>query len=177
MSRFEEDGEYKKTEESRTLLTIMGDNAVLDGKFKISQSIDIDCEVKGKLVIDGKITIQKDGFVSADVKTIDAEIIGTYEGNLEASGFVEVKETGVVSGNIKTDSFIINKGGIFSGNVVRMSEEEDKSKKKGKGYRFKKDFEKEGSETEEYISPVDEDMETAGESGEQETDNEEGLSL
>jgi cytoskeletal protein CcmA (bactofilin family) len=123
---------YPSSDKKRTLLTITGDSAVLDGKFKISESIEIDCELKGKLTVDGKLTIQGNGFVNADVKTIEAEIIGKYEGNMEASGNVEIKETGIAVGNIKTDSLIINKGGIFSGNVTRMSEEQAVSKKKGK---------------------------------------------
>ena len=110
--------------ESRTLLTITGDSAKLEGKFNISQSIDIDCDVTGELEVNGQIVIQKDGFVNADVKTIDAEIIGRYEGNMEASGNVEIKETGIINGNVKTDSLIINKGGIFSGNVTRISADE-----------------------------------------------------
>jgi len=123
---------YSNSDKKRTLLTITGDSAVLDGKFKISQSIEIDCELKGKLTVDGKLTIQGNGFVSADVKTIEAEIIGKYEGNMEASGNVEIKETGIAVGNIKTDSLIINKGGVFSGNVTRMTEEPVAAKKKGK---------------------------------------------
>jgi cytoskeletal protein CcmA (bactofilin family) len=106
----------------RTLLSIVGDYAVLDGKFKISQSIEIDCELKGKLTVDGKITIQQNGFVSADVKTEEAEIIGRYVGDMEATGNVIIRETGVAMGNIKTDSLVINKGGIFNGNITRMTE-------------------------------------------------------
>jgi cytoskeletal protein CcmA (bactofilin family) len=124
---------YVSEGEVRTLLTIIGDKAKIDGKFKISKSIEIDCEIKGQLDVNGQIIIQKNGFVSADVKTIDAEIIGKYDGNMSASGNVEIKETGVVSGNIKTDCLIINKGGIFSGNVTRIADAViDPAKKKGK---------------------------------------------
>jgi cytoskeletal protein CcmA (bactofilin family) len=124
---------YVSEGEVRTLLTIIGDRAKIDGKFKISKSIEIDCEIKGQLDVNGQLIIQKNGFVSADVKTIDAEIIGKYEGNMSASGNVEIKETGIVSGNIKTDCLIINKGGIFSGNVTGISEGNAGSiKKKGK---------------------------------------------
>jgi len=84
--------------------------------------------------------IQRDGYVNADVKTIDAEVIGRYEGTMEASGNVEIKETGIVNGNIKTDSLIINKGGIFSGNVIRISESKEVSKKKVKSGSTSKDF-------------------------------------
>jgi len=129
-SKSQED--YQNEEASRTLLTITGDSAVVEGKFKISKSIEIDCEVKGQLDVEGQVIIQRNGFVNADVKIIDAEVIGRYEGNMEASGNVEIKETGIVSGNIKTDSLIINKGGIFSGNVTRISDSGEVSKKKVK---------------------------------------------
>lgn len=129
-SKSQED--YQNKEGSRTLLTITGDSAVVEGKFIISKSIEIDCEVKGQLDVDGQVIIQKNGFVNADIKTIDAEVIGRYEGNMEASGNVDIKETGIVSGTIKTDSLIINKGGIFSGNVSRISDSGEVSKKKVK---------------------------------------------
>ena len=116
----------------RTLLTITGDSAVIEGKFKISKSIEIDCEVKGQLDVEGQIIIQRNGFVNADVKIIDANVIGRFEGNMEASGIVEIKETGIVNGNIKTDSLIINKGGIFRGNVTRISDSGELRKKKVK---------------------------------------------
>ena len=123
---------YQNEEGSRTLLTITGDSAVIEGKLIISKSIEIDCEVKGQLDVEGQVIIQRDGFVNADVKTIDAEVIGRYEGNMEASGNVEIKETGIVNGNIKTDSLIIHKGGIFSGNVTRFGDSGEVSKKKVK---------------------------------------------
>jgi len=116
----------------RTLLTIIGEKAKIDGELSVSQSIEIDCEVKGKLDIAGQLIIQKNGFVNADVKTKDSMIIGRYEGNMEASGNVEIKETGIVFGNIKTDSLIINKGGIFGGNVARMTDLGEDNKKKAK---------------------------------------------
>jgi len=114
----------------RTLLTIVGDSASVDGKFKISDSIEIDCKLKGKLVVDGKVTIQKRGFVNADIKTVSAEVIGKYEGNMIASDYMEITDTGIATGNVKTDSLIINRGGVFSGNIIRISEEQNNSKKK-----------------------------------------------
>ena len=166
------------SDKKRTLLTITGDSAVLDGKFKISQSIEIDCELKGKLTVDGKLTIQGNGFVSADVKTIEAEVIGKYEGNMEASGNVEIKETGIVMGNIKTDSLIINKGGIFSGNVTRMSEEPVVSKKKGKTDTTVNAAEEEESSEKEEYSPLNySDNEVQTSSDTSKFNDEENLSL
>ena len=169
---------YPNSDKKRTLLTITGDSAVLDGKFKISQSIEIDCELKGKLTVDGKLTIQGNGFVSADVKTTEVEIIGKYEGNMEATGNVEIKETGIVVGNIKTDSLIINKGGIFSGNVTRISEEPVVAKKKGKAdTTVSAAEEEEFPEKEEYSSLNYDDNEVKTFSDNSRFNNDENLSL
>jgi len=121
-----------KEEESRTLLTIVGNKARIEGKLDVSQSIEIGCEVVGEVIVDGQMVIQKEGVVSADVTTIDARIIGKFEGNMKGSGKVEITETGVVDGNIKTDSLIINEGGVFSGKVTRITQGEEKGKKKFK---------------------------------------------
>lgn len=138
MSYSGEEG-YSNGDKSRTLMTITGSSAKLEGNFTISESIEIDCEVKGSMTIDGELIIQKDGFVGADIKTKNAEIIGKYEGSMEASGKVEIKETGIVNGSIKTDSLIINEGGIFSGDVKRMTDDSEKSANKDYQFEPKED--------------------------------------
>ncbi|MDD5660164.1 MAG: polymer-forming cytoskeletal protein, partial [Actinomycetota bacterium] len=78
------------SDQQKTLLTIKGDSAKIEGKLIISKSIEIDCEVCGELVVDGQVVIQQSGYVNADVKTIDATINGVYEGNMEATGNVQI---------------------------------------------------------------------------------------
>lgn len=111
-------------EMQKILLTVNGDSARIEGKLIISKSIEIDCEIHGELIVDGQLIIQQSGYVNADVKTIDATINGIYEGNMEATGNVQITQNGKVNGNIKTDSLIIEKGGVFSGNVTRISNED-----------------------------------------------------
>jgi cytoskeletal protein CcmA (bactofilin family) len=66
--------------------------------------------------------IGQSGTVHADVHTVDAVVMGTYEGNLVATGNVEITATGRVLGNIETDSLVIAKGGFFNGNVTKIRE-------------------------------------------------------
>jgi cytoskeletal protein CcmA (bactofilin family) len=103
-----------------TLLTIVGDHARMEGKFDIADSIQIECEVGGELNVGGKLVIGEKGAVNANVQTVDAIIMGHYDGNMVATGNVEITETGRVSGNIQTDSLVISKGGFFNGNVTKM---------------------------------------------------------
>lgn len=110
------------TASAPVLLTIVGGTAKLEGKFDIAESIQIECEVGGEINVGGKLLIGQQGVVKADVQTVDAVIMGQYEGNMVAIGNVEIAATGRVSGNIETDSLVISKGGFFSGNVVRSKD-------------------------------------------------------
>jgi cytoskeletal protein CcmA (bactofilin family) len=106
-----------------TLLTVVGETAKMEGKFEIADSIQIECEVGGELRVGGKLVIGEKGVVHANVETVDAIVMGQYDGNMTATGNVEIAATGRVSGNIKTDSLVISKGGFFNGNVTKINEE------------------------------------------------------
>jgi cytoskeletal protein CcmA (bactofilin family) len=106
-----------------SLLTVVGEHAKMEGKFDIADSIQVECEVGGELKVGGKLVIGEKGVVNANVETVDAIIMGHYDGNMTATGNVEITTTGRVSGNIKTDSLVISKGGCFSGNVSKINDE------------------------------------------------------
>ena len=120
------------------LLSIAGDFAAIEGKFKINDSLHIECEIGGELDVGGRLVIGENGAVKADVRTVDALIMGSFEGNLVATGNVEIAATGKVVGNVKTDSLVIAKGGFFNGNVSRIDRSKERepqpkeSKKEGK---------------------------------------------
>jgi len=120
-------GEKKQSSTKQTgpLLTVLGESARLEGKFTIGDSIQIECEVAGEINVDGKLVIAEKGIVRADVNTADALIRGQYEGNMVATGNVEITASGRVSGNIETDSLVISKGGFFNGNVSKMKRSGD----------------------------------------------------
>jgi cytoskeletal protein CcmA (bactofilin family) len=108
------------------LLAVVGENAKIEGKFDITDSIQIECDVGGEVRVGGKLVIGEKGVVHANVQTADAIIMGQYEGNMVATGEVEIAETGRVSGNIQTDSLVIMKGGFFNGNVIKLHETGDR---------------------------------------------------
>jgi cytoskeletal protein CcmA (bactofilin family) len=104
------------------LLSVVGERARMEGKFDIADSIQVECEVGGEMNVGGKLVIGEKGVVNANVQTVDAIIMGHYEGNMIATGNVEITESGRVTGNITTDSLVISKGGFFNGNVSKMNE-------------------------------------------------------
>jgi cytoskeletal protein CcmA (bactofilin family) len=115
---------------SGTLLTVTGDRAKIEGKFEIADSLQIECEIGGELEVGGRLIIGQRGVVKADVKTVDALIMGTYEGNLVATGNVEIASTGRATGNLQTNSLVIEKGGFFNGNVQKIEKPVEKAPEK-----------------------------------------------
>ena len=107
-----------------TLLAIVGQQCRMEGKFEIADSIHIECEVGGELTVGGRLVIGEQGVVTADVRTVDAVIKGRFDGNMVATGNVEITATGRVNGNIETDSLVISQGGFFNGNVAKIREHE-----------------------------------------------------
>ena len=106
------------------LLTVTGEKAKIEGKFQIEDSLQIECEIGGELEVGGRLVIGEKGTVNADVRTVDALIMGTYEGNMIATGNVEIASTGRVIGNLQTDSLVIEKGGFFNGNVASIDKKD-----------------------------------------------------
>jgi cytoskeletal protein CcmA (bactofilin family) len=104
------------------LLSVVGERARMEGKFDIADSIQVECEVGGEMNVGGKLVIGEKGVVNANVQTVDAIIKGHYQGNMIATGNVEITDSGRVTGNITTDSLVISKGGFFNGNITKMNE-------------------------------------------------------
>ena len=104
------------------LLSVVGERARMEGKFDIADSIQVECEIGGEMNVGGKLVIGEKGVVNANVQTVDAIIMGSYQGNMIATGNVEITDTGRVTGNITTDSLVISKGSFFNGNVTKMNE-------------------------------------------------------
>jgi cytoskeletal protein CcmA (bactofilin family) len=102
-----------------TLLTVTGQTAKMHGKFEIADSVHVECEVGGELIVGGQLVIGERGVVNASVQTVDAIIHGAYEGDMVATGTVEITVTGKVTGNIQTDWLVIAMGGFVNGNVVK----------------------------------------------------------
>jgi len=90
------------------------------GSSDLTAFIDEGSEIEGKYTFHG--TVMLNGKFSGEIQTVDAIIMGSYQGNMIATGNVEITDTGRVTGNITTDSLVISKGGFFNGNVTKMNE-------------------------------------------------------
>jgi cytoskeletal protein CcmA (bactofilin family) len=100
---------------------------VVSGFVGGSTVVTGDAEFKGMLRIDGRFTgrvhsekgsliVSAGGVVEANIEVASAKINGTVNGDIIATGRVELGRSARVHGNIQTPALVIEEGAVFEGN-------------------------------------------------------------
>ena len=88
----------------------------VEGKINFSAGImRINSHVKGEIRCSGTIVVGEQGEIEADVQAKSITIAGKLKGSIHAAERLEIKEHGVVLGEIDTPCLIVEPGGYFSG--------------------------------------------------------------
>ena len=103
----------------------------IQGKLIFLGSVKVDGEVTGDINCEGAITIGRNAKVESKIKTKDALILGHYEGEMHASGQVEITSTGRFIGDLIQDKtlIIIEKGGCFIGKSITIDDKVEANEK------------------------------------------------
>lgn len=73
--------------------------------------------LKGKLAVDGPVTIESEGQVEADIDAHTVSIGGNVTGNVTAGERVDLLAGGRLIGDVKAARLTIADGASFKGNV------------------------------------------------------------
>lgn len=79
------------------------------GDFMINGEIDGDCD------LEGSVTLAAKGFWKGTLKAETIIISGTVEGNIEATGSVEISESARINGSVTGASIAVAEGAIIEG--------------------------------------------------------------
>ncbi|OGS67861.1 MAG: hypothetical protein A2Y96_02435 [Firmicutes bacterium RBG_13_65_8] len=95
--------------------TIIGRDAQLKGTVVSSGLIRIDGKVDGEIVHKGDIAIGESGEITANVKAHNVTVAGVVNGNIEATGKLELLPTARVTGDLSVATLVVGEGAIFKG--------------------------------------------------------------
>ena len=111
---------------STKTLTIIAEGVSVEGKIYSRGATRVDGNVKGEVLSDKEFIVGKEGKVEADVRTTNATIAGSFNGEMIASGEVEITASGKFTGNlIQKDALLtIQKGGLFKGESIISDDQE-----------------------------------------------------
>ncbi len=97
-----------------SLETLVGQDSLIRGELISRGVVRLDGSVEGSVEADHLI-LGRSGTVKGDMSAREIVVDGTVEGNVNASEIVEIKQDGVVQGDIRTVKLVIAEGAFFSG--------------------------------------------------------------
>jgi len=118
MIGFKKENKFKgesKMADGEKINTIVGKGSVLEGNFKIENSIRVDGVVKGDLYASDTVVVGKEGFLEASIKAKNVVVGGKVTGSIEASNKITLEVGSTVLGDIKTKLLVIEEGAVFKG--------------------------------------------------------------
>ena len=88
----------------------------VEGKMKVTGGlVRLNSHFKGEIVSDGALVIHDQGEVEGDIHSLVVSVTGKVKGSVHATERLEIKEHGIVLGDIYTPCLLIDPGGFFDG--------------------------------------------------------------
>jgi len=85
------------------------------GKIFADSDFRIDGEVEGTITCSGKVVIGQKGFLKGSISCVNAEIVGTVEGDITVSETLSLRGTAVITGEVKTKVLMVEPNAVFNG--------------------------------------------------------------
>jgi cytoskeletal protein CcmA (bactofilin family) len=89
----------------------------LEGKIEGAGHVRIAGRFKGDVSVQGDLTIERGAQISGQVSAKQVVIEGTLEGNITQAERVELRQSGVLHGDVKAGSLIVAAGSKMKGNA------------------------------------------------------------
>jgi cytoskeletal protein CcmA (bactofilin family) len=97
------------------LSTLIGKDAVIEGKVVVKQSIRVDGRVKGEVEASDTVTVGNTGEVEGNIKAKNVVVGGKVQGSLESTGKITLEASSILRGDLTASRLIIEEGAVFNG--------------------------------------------------------------
>ena len=88
------------------------------GQIHSKEDLFVDGDLEGTVeALEHKLTIGSNGTVHAAVKAREVAVLGSLEGDVEATEKIEIRKDAKLVGNIKTARILIEDGAYFKGGI------------------------------------------------------------
>jgi cytoskeletal protein CcmA (bactofilin family) len=96
----------------------LGKSLVIKGEVTGSESLYIDGRVEGSINLPGnRVTVGRNGVVSANISAREIVILGKVRGNMTASDRFDIRSEGTLTGDIIAQRVSIEEGAYFKGGI------------------------------------------------------------
>jgi len=85
------------------------------GKIFADSDFRIDGEVEGTITCNGKVVVGQKGYLKGTISCVNAEIVGTVEGDIVVTETLSLRSTAIIKGEVKTKILMVEPNAIFNG--------------------------------------------------------------
>lgn len=107
---------------------LLGPGAEFDGKLTFRGTLRIDAKFTGSIVTDDVLIVGEHARMNAEITCGTVVIHGEVNGNVHATGAVELRHTAKLRGDVTSPSLVIERGALLQG-TVRLGEKAGKASK------------------------------------------------
>ena len=96
----------------------IGKGLVVKGEITGTESLFVDGKVEGSISLPGnRVTVGRNGNVTASVQAREIVILGKVRGNVTASDRVDIRAEGALTGDVSAARISIEDGAFFKGGI------------------------------------------------------------
>jgi len=98
--------------------TVIGKSVVIRGQVSGSEDMYMDGEVEGTILLhDSRLTVGPNARVKAEIHVRDAVVFGRIEGDVRASGRIEMRQSAAIIGNLFAARLSVEENAVIQGRV------------------------------------------------------------
>ncbi len=108
--------------ENTNSINIITSGTVIKGDVTATGDFRLDGTLEGNIQLNGKLVVGDTGVVNGNVLCMNANIIGTVNGNLSVKELLSLHSTARVKGDILINKLSIEPGAVFTGKCNMLDE-------------------------------------------------------
>ena len=95
--------------------TLISEGCKIEGLLTGSGNFMINGEIEGECDIDGSVTLARSGYCKGLLKADSVIVAGTIDGDIVATGQVEINNTAKISGTVSGEAIAVAEGAVVEG--------------------------------------------------------------
>jgi cytoskeletal protein CcmA (bactofilin family) len=95
--------------------TLISEGCKIEGLLTGSGNFMINGEIEGECDIDGSVTLARGGYCKGLLKADSIIVAGTVDGDIVASGQVEINDTARITGTVSGEAIAVAEGAVVEG--------------------------------------------------------------
>lgn len=110
-----------RVKEGSELGTIIGQDAMIEGKLTVKHEVRVDGQLNGELSSTDTITVGTTGRVDGTLSGENIVVGGEVEGSLKSTGLITLEAGSRFTGDLEASRLVIIEGAVFNGRSTMAS--------------------------------------------------------